>query len=127
MKAIKKLACLLLAMAVSIPASGREEGRHYDEGRWHGDIRHFHEHDFPRWRAGRWHHGFHDGRVGWWWVVGPIWYFYPRPIYPYPNPYVPPAVVIEQPVQYWYYCVSAAQYYPYAPVCPEGWRMVPAR
>lgn len=41
------------------------------------------------WRAGHWRHGNHDGRHGWWWVVGGIWYFYPTPIYPYPEPKAP--------------------------------------
>jgi hypothetical protein len=28
------------------------------------------------WRDGHWR----KGRIGWWWVVGGIWYFYPEPI-----------------------------------------------
>lgn len=101
--------------------------------RWHGDIHRFHRYDFPRWRDGYWHHGHHHGRFGWWWVVADAWYFYPTPIYPYPDPYVPPVVVIEpdaapppprEPV--WYYCKSSRNYYPYVSVCPEGWRTVPA-
>jgi hypothetical protein len=24
--------------------------------------------------------------MGWWWVIGPAWYLYPAPIYPYPDP-----------------------------------------
>jgi hypothetical protein len=43
------------------------------------------------WRGGHWRHGNHDGRYGWWWVVGGIWYFYPTPIYPYPAPKAPAA------------------------------------
>ena len=30
------------------------------------------------WRDGRWHHAFRNGRDGWWWDVGGIWYFYPE-------------------------------------------------
>lgn len=115
----------------------RHDGRGHDDGRrWHGDIREFHHRDLPHWRGGHWHHGVHDGRLGWWWVVGSLWYFYPRPFYPYPDPYTPPVVIIPQtsPVvpgpapqaQNWYYCPSANGYYPYVPSCPEGWRMVPA-
>jgi hypothetical protein len=115
---------------------GDDHGFHEDRHGFHGDIRVFHVHDFPRWRAGFWHHSFHDGRWGWWWVVGSMWYFYPYAVYPYPDPYTPPVVVVQQgtppaqappaPVQYWYYCESAKSYYPYVPSCPGGWKTVPA-
>jgi hypothetical protein len=108
-----------------------------DDARWHGHIERFHEHDWDLWRRGYWRHEFHDGRWGWWWIVGPIWYYYPEPVYPYPNPYEPPVAVIVHPEpaspesappvpQYWYYCESARGYYPYVPTCPGGWRAVPA-
>jgi hypothetical protein len=32
------------------------------------------------WDGGRWHHEVHNGRDGWWWDVGGVWYFYPQPI-----------------------------------------------
>lgn len=95
---------------------------------WPGDVWHFHEVIVPRWRTGRWVHGDHLGRAGWWWVVEGEWYFYPAPIYPYPDPYVPPGVVVAvpapAPVQYWYYCPSVQAYYPYVSACPEGWTPV---
>lgn len=121
--------------------------QHRDRG-WHGDIRHFDHHDMHRWRSGAWRHGSHGGRVGWWWVAGGMWYFYPQPVYPYPDPYRPPVIVIEQapqpvvvpiqpapqvaPVvtppaaQFWYYCEAAGAYYPYVATCPSGWKTVPA-
>jgi len=109
----------------------------HDDWRWRGHIERFHEHDWDLWRAGRWAHVEHGGRFGWWWVVGPTWYYYPQPVYPYPNPYEPPvAVVVPQAAagpatpppapQNWYYCESARGYYPYVPTCPSGWRAVPA-
>lgn len=123
---------------------------HYHGGR-HGDIRHFGGHDYGVWRGGHWNHGWHNGRSGWWWVAGGLWYFYPVPVYPYPNPYVPPLVVegsppstvviqaplsqsppppgpeaVPQSPQNWYYCESAKGYYPYVTSCPSGWQMVPA-
>lgn len=115
----------------------RDMDRHDNRGGWHGDIRHFHDRDMERWRGGHWSHGYHDGRLGWWWVVAGLWYFYPQRVYPYPDPYTPPPVVIVQPApapapsapppaQYWYYCDTARGYYPYVPSCPGGWRMVPA-
>ncbi len=30
------------------------------------------------WEGGRWRHEMHDGRMGWWWDVGGVWYFYPE-------------------------------------------------
>ena len=32
------------------------------------------------WERGRWHHSTRNGRFGWWWDVGGVWYFYPEPI-----------------------------------------------
>jgi hypothetical protein len=32
------------------------------------------------WERGRWHHEVHNGRDGWWWDVGGVWYFYPQPM-----------------------------------------------
>ncbi|MBV8651679.1 MAG: hypothetical protein JO255_09450 [Alphaproteobacteria bacterium] len=90
----------------------------------------FRDYDFVRWRGGHWVQARRDGRVGWWWVVGPQWYFYPAPIYPYPDPYVPPAVAVAPPpapgaVTY-YYCDNPQGYYPYVQACPTPWRAVPA-
>ena len=91
------------------------------------DIRRFHDRDIRVWRGGRWNHGYHDGRLGWWWVVGSLWYFYPRPIYPSPDPYIPPAASLQPaPRDVWYYCDRARAYYPYVQSCPGGWRPVPA-
>jgi len=30
------------------------------------------------WEGGRWRHEAHNGRLGWWWDVGGVWYFYPQ-------------------------------------------------
>ncbi len=30
------------------------------------------------WETGRWHHQVYNGRMGWWWDVGGVWYFYPE-------------------------------------------------
>jgi len=96
---------------------------------WHGEIRRFGDHDLGLWRSGHWYHGRHSGRGGWWWVVGGLWYFYPTPVYPYPDPYQPPVInVLPAPAapQYWYYCADPAGYYPYVVQCRVGWRAVPA-
>ncbi len=91
------------------------------------DIHHFHDHDFARWRGGAWHHGWHGGRLGWWWVVGGVWYFYPAPVYPYPNPYEPPIGTPPPPPQVYYYCDDPPGYYPYVPQCRVPWRTMPAQ
>jgi hypothetical protein len=117
---------------------GREAGRFHEGGAWRGGhIERFHERDYHVWREGHWEHRYHGGRYGWWWIAAGLWYFYPAPIYPWPDPYAPPVVVAPPvvsapeaaappPAQYWYYCDSAGGYYPYVPECPSGWRAVPA-
>jgi hypothetical protein len=123
------LAVLLLVPCLA--GAGLAEERHHRDGRaeWHGEIGRFHEHDMELWRGGRWHHGRHEGRNGWWWIVGGVWYFYPVRVMPYPDPYQPPMVVVP-PVpaapQYWYYCANPAGYYPYVAQCVVGWQRVPA-
>ena len=109
---------------------------HYVHYWGHGDIRYFHDRDFYAWHGGYWHHSWYGGRFGWWWVVSGVWFFYPVPVYPYPDPYVPSTVIVQQappPVPtaapapaYWYYCASAQNYYPYVTQCPVGWEQVPA-
>ena len=124
----------LLAMSASIlsqPAMAQAEHRRAPpHPQWRGDISRFHEHDLSVWRGGRWTQGRHDGRLGWWWVVGNAWYFYPMPVYPYPNPWEPPPAMLPThqvpPPQYWYFCEAAQAYYPYISTCPGGWRQVPA-
>lgn len=128
---MRKLSSLLLTAAMftavfAAPALA-------DDWRWHGDGRHqFYEHDYDRWHGGNWFHGMHEGRDGWWWIVGGYWYYYPAPIYPYPDPYTPPTVVVETappaaiaaPPNYTYYCANPAGYYPYVTQCYGAWQRV---
>lgn len=105
---------------------------------WQGggrEIQRFHERDVTVWRSGGWYHGYYGGRLAWWWVVGGVYYFYPSPIYPYPDPYIPgpvlvaPSATTGQPQNtppVWYYCEPAGAYYPYVAECPSGWKTVPA-
>jgi hypothetical protein len=138
---IKALAVATL-VAISLPASAERNERHGGDGRHDGfrgggDIRHFGRHDYGVWRSGGWRHVRHGGRLGWWWVVAGAWYFYPEPVYPYPDPYTPPVVVVQTPpantqpaapppAQYWYFCAASNGYYPYVSSCPDGWKTVPA-
>ena len=129
----------LLASAFAAPsftanAQHHSGGVHGQAGGFHGhDIHHFGGHDLGVWRSGHWARGWHGERFGWWWTFGaPWWYAYPAPIYPYPDPYIPSTVIVEQapaltgppPIQYWYYCDSPKGYYPYVSACPSSWRLV---
>lgn len=98
---------------------GHGDGAHL-RGRYHGG----------NYRGGHWEHGRIGGRTVWWWAAGPVWYYYPTPLYPYPYAYlwVPPSVAgpaLGSPsAPYWYYCDADAGYYPYVTQCPGGFRAV---
>jgi hypothetical protein len=126
------------------------------------DVHRFNRAELKLWRGGRWNKTCFMGRCGWWWFAEGQWYFYDRPVYPYPlvvseinyleplavapvvvapqapvmvapqapvvvAPQTPAPAPVQAPVQTWYYCESAKNYYPYVPSCPEGWRPVPAQ
>jgi hypothetical protein len=144
MKSKIALTAVLAALAAGLPVAAMAENHWHGEHGDRGDIGRFHEHDIHHWATGHWYHGDHDGRLGWWWVVGgavetALWYSYAAPVYPYPDPYVPPQMIeapmppapAPQAVQptppaLWYFCRSSGKYYPYASACPEGWQTVPA-
>jgi hypothetical protein len=102
------------------------------------DFAHFTAAERSAWSHGGWHHEMHNGRFGWWWAVGGLWYFYAAPIYPYPE--VIADVVYEAPTPdedmtpddavagaqpgYWYYCPSSGAYYPYVQSCSVAWTAV---
>ncbi len=133
------------------PSRGwRRQRRCAAHAQWHGGVRggfygggpgvH------PGWYGGgRWEHGWHGGNFGWWYINAGIWTMYPYyyPYYPYapyyaypypaPYPYTygpDPALNsngnLPAPPPSWYYCDAARGYYPHVPVCPGGWRAVPA-
>jgi hypothetical protein len=100
-------------------------------------------HAFERWRdghypggragawPGRWNYGRHVGRMGWWWVAGPSWYYYDRPYYaPAPQTVIieqaqPPVTVVQAPAApTMYYCRATGTYYPDTMSCPGGWTPV---
>jgi hypothetical protein len=107
------------------------------------DVRHFNEHEFEAWRHGYWHHDWYNGRFGWWFDVGGLWYPYAAPVFPFPLVVAPlvvadavpvvevtaPAVVVAPlpaaPAAA-YYCGSPAGYYPTVALCPGGWTTQPA-
>ena len=129
---------VFLAGSLPVFADGGErrgDGRHW-EGR---EIHRFGDRDLHIWQGGHWRHGRHGGRLGWWWIAAGVWYFYPQPVYPYPDPYTPPVMVINQPpavvvppppppvivqpqqtARLWYYCNSAKDIIPMCQVVPKG-------
>ncbi len=128
-----KLAAFLIAasLAAGLAGTASAQPRHdgWHEG-WHDrDVHRFHEHDFDVWRTGHWYQGRHGGRAGWWWVLGDAWYYYPQPVYPYPDPFVPPVVVAPPPPgpprQVFYYCPRPRGYFPYVQACTVPWRAMP--
>lgn len=91
--------CLLAALILMQSSAFADEFRHErDEHRheYRAERHYMHPHELEVWRGGRWFHGSHDGRRGWWWFAGGIWYLYPQPVYPYPDPYLPPGVIVQQ-------------------------------
>jgi hypothetical protein len=99
----------------------RDNERHEHEEHFQGNIHRFHEQDIDLWRAGG------------------VWYAYQSQIFPYPDPYMPPELVMPQqppvsvspanppaPNQFWYYCAKPDGYYPYIPQCQVQWQKVPA-
>jgi hypothetical protein len=93
-----------------------------------GDVSHLGAREFGAWHGGQWRHEHHNGRFGWWWVVGGAWYNYPEPLYPYPS-YISGDYDEGQsaPAYSWYYCDYPAGYYPYVQSCAYPWRTVPAQ
>ena len=68
------------------------------------------------WEGGRWRHEVHNGRPGWWWDVGGVWYWYPERLDG------PPGYVSEEFADDVAYDAPAAAYAPppgaYAPPPP---------
>jgi hypothetical protein len=143
---MKKVAAILLLAALAMPSLAHADDWHRDP-HWRGNIHHFNQRDVNYWHTGHWYHGRHGGRLGWYWVLGPSFYFYSAPVYPYPDPFIPPVVVpaptvIAPPpvvavpppaivapspaVRYWYLCKKPYGYYPYVPACYGRWHAVVA-
>ena len=119
---------LFFCALIAVSAHAMDGQKNDTKGIWNGDIRRFEMSDFDLWRSGKWLRDRHEGRLGWWWVVGDLWYFYPQPVYPYPDPYIPPNVLVrtDKAERFWYYCEFSKAYYPYVQICPEKWKVVPA-
>ena len=106
-------------------------GPGHDMSRFHGrDFAHFSDRDRDDWRHGHWRHSWHNGHFGWWWYADDDWFYYPEPIYPYPE-YVGADDYYDYyddngaPSYYWYYCEDPPGYYPYVQRCSVPWQAVP--
>ena len=115
---------------VVIRSHGGMHGGHFRFNRFHtGHVNRLTVVERDRWRGGHWWHGAHHGRVGWWWSVGGLWYWYPEAVYPYPTYISTTASYDYAPQGYsedsWYYCQSAQAYYPYVRSCDSEWQRVP--
>lgn len=127
------VAALVLGLALAGLPQAVEAQQHHGGGGgrggdgWHHDFGRDGGYDIGRWHGGHWWQGDHWGHHGWWWVVGPDWwYWYPGPVYPYPDFYMPPENVIPAPTGvYWYYCQNPAGYYPYVGRCLVPWQPLP--
>ncbi|MBS0317279.1 MAG: hypothetical protein JSR49_09155 [Proteobacteria bacterium] len=157
-RGVRTLVCLLAILPVALAwAQPRREGREHEfrgpgpvharpaeryEFRGH-DVRRFDEPELRHWRGGFWRNSCYGGRCGWWWASGGQWYFYDRPVYPYPllvsgivvaAPVVvaPPAVMPAQPaplvsrpvLRHWYYCDNPPGYFPAVQSCSVPFREV---
>lgn len=81
-------------------AGGPPPGRHYARGpaperNWGG-----HAYRGNRaWDGGRWRHEVRNGRSGWWWDVGGVWYYYPQRMAG-PPAYISEDYIDDVPVAY---------------------------
>lgn len=114
------------------PAGRFAQGRPgHDLGQFQGrDFAHFSPDQHALWEGGGWRHVTHNGYLGWWWVVGDDWFYYPAPIYPYPL-YVGPDYYYDYysyypaPPYYRYHCEDPRRFYPTVPECNGPWEPVP--
>ena len=121
------------------PGPGHQMERYNFHGR---DYHHFSAHERGIWHGGSWRHETYQGRLGWWWVAGGMWYFFAeRPIEAIPI--IVPETAFEAPVaivqrhqvlnirpqtqQFRYWCDDPAGYSPGIASCPSGWKTVPAQ
>jgi hypothetical protein len=111
---------LLLALLIALAAPGDSQAAVPGAGPSRGGID---RSAADGWSGGLWTRGFHEGRFGWWWTVGPSRYWYAQPAYPYPAyPYGPQDTGAQDypaqqgagapPDEYWYYCNEPKGYYP---------------
>jgi hypothetical protein len=68
------------ARAGQAPGRGPQDGRYARGGLPERNFGGRVYHGRQVWEGGQWRHEAHNGRYGWWWDVGGVWYFYPQPM-----------------------------------------------
>ncbi|KXW55158.1 hypothetical protein [Ferrovum sp. PN-J185] len=85
---MKKIIFLTLSLLTLFSNSYADEERHFRERHFvefhDRDVHCFHPRELRVWERGRWIQATRGGLYGWWWVIGPRWFYYTAPIYPYP-------------------------------------------
>jgi hypothetical protein len=127
----RKLLMGVVAVAMATAALGSSPARAAEFRFGHGD-----------WHRGHWVHDRHGGRLGWWWVVGPVWHYYSRP-HSFVVVEQAPPVIVEQappatpvtvvqpapapaPSPVLYYCKATGTHYPETLHCPGAWLVMTA-
>ncbi len=119
---------LCLVLGVSTPALA-DHGHHRDGHRAHyarPQVHHRGHHQDYRWAVPAALLAITGIAAG----IAASSHYAPEPVYVTPQPvqiFPAPAVLSYPATNYWNYCASAGQYYPYVNDCPEGWQLVPAR
>lgn len=118
---------LIIALGFSPLASAdhyRHDHRYDNHGRYERHERYggnHHHHD----RGNRWGNvaaaAIVLGAIG---IAGYQAYNQPEPVYVAPPPQQPVYLQPQPAAQFWYFCASSRQYYPYVRYCPEGWQPV---
>lgn len=83
-----------------IGPAGRPPGRYVARGP--APVRNWGGHGYRghlAWEGGRWRHENHNGRYGWWWDVGGVWYYYPERVAG-PPVYISEDYIEDVPVAY---------------------------
>jgi hypothetical protein len=124
----------------------RNPEREHDIARLHGqdfhvrNVRYFNDREWHDWRGGYWHNEYYDGRFGWWFDVGGVYYPYAAPIFPFPlvvaplvyedvpaEPPPPPGFVpLPALPQAAYHCSDPSGFYPALQSCGSGWTVLVA-
>jgi hypothetical protein len=81
-------------------AGGPPPGRNFARGP--APARHWGGHAYRgnlAWDGGHWRHEVHNGRSGWWWDVGGVWYYYPQRM-DGPPAYISEDYIDDVPVAY---------------------------
>jgi len=99
------------------PGYGAPYGPGFRRGYWNGGP----------YGYGGWGNGWNGGwATGWAYPAYPYVYSPPPAVYVQPVLVEPVVLAAQAQPPVWYFCASAAQYFPNVGGCPEGWQVQPA-